>query len=192
MKWNLIYILAGRGNLTIDKLDYLEGDITDLMRESNLEHLERSNLIDRNDILECTNNYTSDPWKTRYKGGYQDIFFISNYENIPKYIEKVELKYPENLGIYIQPINQGTSYHCEFDLFYDLKNEIDTKDLRVKFNEISIDLMDSGAFFNRPYGDWAKEVYARHIEQTSIALRKVKNIFDPKNVLNPGVLCFDK
>ena len=192
LKWNLIYILAGRGNLTTDKLNYLEGDINDLMKDSNLEHLKSSNLIDRNEILESTNNYTSEPWRTRYKGSYQDIFFITNFENISKYINKVELKYPENLGIYIQPINQGTSYHCEFDLFYDPKNDIETKDLQGKFNEISIDLMDSGAFFNRPYGYWAKEVYARHIEQTSIALKKVKNIFDPKNVLNPGVLCFDE
>jgi hypothetical protein len=103
----------------------------------------------------------------------------------------VESKYKEDLGVYIQPINQGTSYHCEFDFFYDSKNEGATKELEANFNEISIDLMDSGAFFNRPYGVWAKEVYSRHDQQTSIALRKVKNIFDPKNVLNPGVLCFD-
>ncbi|MBY9004072.1 MAG: FAD-binding oxidoreductase [Candidatus Lokiarchaeota archaeon] len=192
LKWNLIYILAGRGNLAIDKLNYLEGDINDLMRDSNLTHLESSNLIDKNEILECMNNYTAEPWRTRYKGSYQDIFFISNFENIPKYIKKVELKHPENLGIYIQPINQGTSYHCEFDLFYDSENGSETNDLEGKFNEISIDLMDCGAFFNRPYGYWAREVYARHIEQTSTALRKVKKIFDPNNVLNPGVLCFDK
>jgi len=192
LKWNLIYILSGRGKLTNDKLDYLEGDISDLMRDCNLTNLERSNLIDKKEILECTNNYSAEPWKTRYKGSYQDIFFISNFENISKYIKKVELKHPGNLGIYIQPINQGTSYHCEFDLFYDSKNEVETRDLQGIFNEISIELMDNGAFFNRPYGYWAKEVYARHIDQTSIALRKVKDIFDPKNVLNPGVLCFDE
>jgi len=192
LKWNLIYILAGRGDLTNDKLNYLEGDIKDLIRDSNLEHLESSNLIDRNEILNCVNSYTSEPWRKRYKGSYQDIFFISNFENISNYIKKVEGKYPENLGIYIQPINQGTSYHCEFDLYYDSKKEKETNELQGKFIEISIDLMDSGAFFNRPYGYWAKEVYARHIKETSIALRKVKSIFDPKNVLNPGVLCFDE
>jgi hypothetical protein len=192
LKWNLIYILSGRGRLTNDKLDYLEGDISDLMRDSNLTNLERSNLINKKEILERTNNYSAEPWKTRYKGSFQDIFFISNFENISKYINKVELKHPGNLGIYIQPINQGTSYHCEFDLFYDSKNEVETRDLQGIFNEISIELMDNGAFFNRPYGYWAKEVYARHIDQTSIALRKVKDIFDPKNVLNPGVLCFDE
>ncbi|MBA7665562.1 hypothetical protein ES703_73636 [subsurface metagenome] len=51
--------------------------------------------------------------------------------------------------------------------------------------------MDSGAFFNRPYGLWAKEVFKRHTDSTQTALKKVKKIFDPNNVLNPGVLCFD-
>ena len=31
--------------------------------------------------------------------------------------------YPaSDIGIYIQPIVQGTSYHCEFNLFYDPDN----------------------------------------------------------------------
>ncbi|MFX1360414.1 MAG: FAD-linked oxidase C-terminal domain-containing protein, partial [Promethearchaeota archaeon] len=134
---------------------------------------------------------TSEPWRMRYKGYYQDIFFLSNFENISNYILMVESKYSENLGIYIQPINQGTSYHCEFDFFYDPNDEVKINEIKKKSAELNIDLMDSGAFFNRPYGYWAKEIYTRHIEQTSIALRKVKQIFDPNNVLNPGVLCFD-
>ena len=28
--------------------------------------------------------------------------------------------YPaSNMGVYIQPVVQGTGYHCEFNLFYD-------------------------------------------------------------------------
>jgi len=52
--------------------------------------------------------------------------------------------------------------------------------------------MNAGAFFNRPYGLWAKDVYQRHDESTQTALRRVKKIFDPNNILNPGVLCFDE
>ena len=51
--------------------------------------------------------------------------------------------------------------------------------------------MKNGAFFNRPYGDLTKEIYAHHDQETVNALRKVKKIFDPNNILNPGVLCFD-
>ena len=131
------------------------------------------------------------PWRTRAKGAYQDIFFLTNFERIPEFISKVESKFPKDLGIYIQAINQGTSYYCEFNLFYDSNNKNVVTTIKEKFLEISTILMDSGAFFNRPYGVWAKEVYKRHSDQTQIALKKVKKIFDPNNVLNPGVLCFD-
>ena len=52
--------------------------------------------------------------------------------------------------------------------------------------------MENGAFFNRPYGSWSKEVFKHQSDQTTVALKKVnRKIFDPNNVLNPGVLCFD-
>ena len=47
--------------------------------------------------------------------------------------------------------------------------------------------MAHGAFFSRPYGTWAQLVRTRHAESI-IALRKVKGIFDPNNVMNPGKL----
>lgn len=191
-KWNLVFIISGRGELAKDKLDYLDGDINDLIETSNFEHLEKSNLNNFDDILKCVNISTLEPWRARYKGQYQEIFFISNFKNILKYILMVESKYNDEMGVYIQPINQGSSYHCEFDLFYDPIEKDKIKEIKRLFLEISSDLMDSGAFFNRPYGYWAKEMYARHDKQTSLALKKVKGIFDPNNVLNPGVLCFDE
>jgi FAD/FMN-containing dehydrogenase len=49
--------------------------------------------------------------------------------------------------------------------------------------------MDAGAFFSRPYGAWADLAYGRDAATTA-ALRKLKAIFDPANVMNPGKLCF--
>jgi FAD/FMN-containing dehydrogenase len=103
----------------------------------------------------------------------------------------VEAKFKNDLGVYIQAINQGTAYYCEFDLFYNPNDKEATEKIKNKFIEISNDLINSGAFFNRPYGIWAREVYKMHDEGTQIALKKVKKIFDPNNVLNPGTLCFD-
>ena len=53
----------------------------------------------------------------------------------------------------------------------------------------SEELIRQGAFFSRPYGIWADMVYSRDA-QTTIVLKKVKEYFDPNNVLNPGKLCF--
>ena len=62
---------------------------------------------------------------------------------------------------------------------------------RVKelYRKASEELIGQGAYFSRPYGMWANMVYNRDTQGT-IALRKIKQIFDPKNVMNPGKLCF--
>ena len=189
LNWNLIYVLSGKGDLAPDKLEYLEGDVNEILIQANFEHLKAPKLIDNEELLRSINGFAFKPWRLRFRDNYQDIFFISKLENIPKYIEQVNDKVPKNLGVYIQPINQGTSYHCEFDYYYDNNNEIEDG-LEKKLNDIRTDLMENGAFFNRPYGLWAKEVFRHQSKQTTIALKKVKSIFDPNNVLNPGVLCF--
>ena len=81
-------------------------------------------------------------------------------------------------------------YTREFDLYYNPNNESEVSKVKKIFSELSVKLMDNGAFFNRPYGEWADEMYKRIDPDISMALKKVKNIFDPENVLNPGVLCF--
>ncbi|MCK4781151.1 MAG: FAD-binding oxidoreductase, partial [Candidatus Lokiarchaeota archaeon] len=190
-KWNLIFVISGRDELANDKIAYLEGDILDIIKEKNLKLSKNKSEINEIDILNFLNQADINPWRLRLNGGYQDIFFISNYEKISEFIDSVEEQITNNLGIYIQPINQGTSYHCEFDIYYNPNDTEEILNVKETFIKTSIDLMNSGAFFNRPYGLWAKEVYERHEDSTQRALKKVKKIFDPNNVLNPGVLCFD-
>jgi len=190
-KWNLIFVIAGRGKLAKDKIQYLEGDIKDVMNEQNLDISKRKSIINNNEIIQFLSQPDTIPWRLRLKGGYQDIFFITCFEKITDFISIIEKQISKDLGIYIQPINQGTSYHCEFDIFYNPNDKKASINLKDKFLNICTGLMDSGAFFNRPYGLWAKEVFKRHTDSTQTALKKVKKIFDPNNVLNPGVLCFD-
>ncbi|MFX1379308.1 MAG: FAD-binding protein [Promethearchaeota archaeon] len=189
--WNLIFIISGKGDLAYDRISYLQEDIQDIIREKHLE-LNVYKIINENEILKFVNNADHNPWRLRLNGGYQDIFFISNYERIKQFISLANKQFSNDLGVYIQPINQGTSYHCEFDIYYNPDDKKQTLEIKEKFLNISIQLMDSGAFFNRPYGLWAKEVYKRHGPSTQIALKKVKKIFDPNNILNPGVLCFEE
>ncbi|MFX1448222.1 MAG: FAD-linked oxidase C-terminal domain-containing protein, partial [Promethearchaeota archaeon] len=63
--------------------------------------------------------------------------------------------------------------------------------VKKKIMEIITQLLDNGAFFSRPYGLWAKDVFYHHSIVSIETLKKVKEIFDPNHVLNPGVLCFD-
>ena len=98
--------------------------------------------------------------------------------------------YPtSDIGIYVQPMVQGTSCHCEFNLFYeptDAREAVRVQELYISASEA---LMDVGAFFSRPYGALADLAYRKDGETTA-TLRKVKPIFDPNNIMNPGKLCF--
>jgi FAD/FMN-containing dehydrogenase len=50
-------------------------------------------------------------------------------------------------------------------------------------------LMAKGAFFSRPYGEITAAVLNKDAA-TVAALKKVKSIVDPDNIMNPGRLCF--
>ena len=48
-------------------------------------------------------------------------------------------------------------------------------------------LLDAGAYFSRPYRNWAKEQIGRD-EITKDLIFKIKDIFDPAHIMNPGKL----
>ena len=190
-KWNLIYIISGRGPLAKDRISYLEGDIEEIRAELDINFTEPEVEISDREILHFLNEPSEKPWRMRFKGAYQDIFFLTSFEKIPKFISLMNTNYKKDFGVYIQPINQGTSYHIEFDLYYEPESDNVVKTIKKNILEIGNHLLDNGAFFSRPYGIWAKDVFSHHSTETIDALKKVKKIFDPNNVLNPGVLCFD-
>lgn len=134
-------------------------------------------------------------WKNRLRGACQDIFFITRPLKTPKLVEimdEVAAKngYPiADIGKYIQPIEHNRACQVEFSLFYNPEDEQE-KAMVAKLNrEAALALMNEGAFFSRPYGEIAQIVYDRAANYT-MALKRVKKVFDPKNIMNPGNLCF--
>jgi hypothetical protein len=134
-------------------------------------------------------------WKLRYKGACHDIFFLSTLSRAAEFaavMQKAAAKYRyprEDIGGYIQPMVQGRGCHSEFNLFCDETNQAELDEVKKLFADASEALLKNGAFFTRPYGTWADMVYSRYPEQVE-ALKKLKGIFDPHNILNPGKLCF--
>jgi FAD/FMN-containing dehydrogenase len=147
-------------------------------------------------VLDILKKPSEEPyWKLRYKGGCYDIFFLTTMDRVPQFIKAVyeaadSQGYPStDIGIYIQPIQQGRSCHCEFNLPYDPSNPREVGQVRDLFMSASNKLIEMGGFFSRPYGPWADMVYNRNAAAKE-AVQKVKNIFDPNNIMNPGKLCF--
>jgi len=54
---------------------------------------------------------------------------------------------------------------------------------------LSTCLVNEGAFFGRPYGQWSELVYNRNTALTT-TLKHLKTILDPNQIMNPGKLCF--
>jgi hypothetical protein len=134
-------------------------------------------------------------WKNRLRGACQDIFFIARPGKAAELVKIMDGIAAKNgyaigdIGKYIQPIEHNRACQVEFSLFYNPEDEQEKATIAKINREAIIALMDAGAFFSRPYGEAAPIVYDRAANYT-MALKRVKKVFDPKNIMNPGNLCF--
>jgi FAD/FMN-containing dehydrogenase len=194
--WILIFGLSGRGILPEEKVEYLEKDIGDIAQQFGVRLESETPGVRDDQAGEAVLNPSKEPyWKLRYKGGCQDIFFLTTLNRAPEFAATMysvaeAFKYPPaDIGVYIQPTHLGTSCHVEFNLPFDPSDESEVSRMQGLFTRASEELSKQGAFFSRPYGIWADMAYSRDAEHTSLS-RKLKGLFDPNNVLNPGKLCF--
>ena len=196
-RWVLVLSIEAYGELPEEKVEYQEADLWDILLETGeLKPVNEIGGLSCEDISDIISAPSGDSyWKLRDKGGFHDIFFLTTLDKTPNLIDTMynECKSKRfslgDLGVYIQMIVQGTSCHCEFDLFYDTKNDAEAEKVKSLVTSGCVTLANSGGFFSRPYGLWNSIAYSRAAE-TSIIQRKIKKIFDPNNVLNPGKLCF--
>ena len=193
-RWTLFYCLAGYETLPEERIEYQEKDITDIAKEIGLTPSPESVPgVGARELLETVRKPSREPfWKIRHKGACQEILFISSFHDIPKFIDTMyevagKKEHTSPIGMYIQPVNQGHGYHCEFDLFYNTENPGETEKVKEVYFSATELLLKRGAFFSRPYGHLAEMVFNRDAA-TKQALKKVKGIFDPNDIMNTGKL----
>ena len=194
--WVLIFNLEGGGIMAEEKVKYQEAELIESAQMFGLEPMIAVPGVKAEAVAQALSRPSAEPyWKLRLKGGCQDIFFITTLDRTPEFIAKMyelagHYRYPAmDIGVYLQPTVQGTNCHCEFNLSYDPKNQEEAEKVKRFITEGGKALANIGGFFSRPYGPWADIAYSRAAE-TMVALRKVKKIFDPNGIMNPGKLCF--
>lgn len=194
--WCLVYVIAGFERYPEDRVDYQEKDAAAHAQRFGLTPAPSVPGAGAGEMLKAINSVSDEPYyKLRYKGMSHDIFFITTLDRAGKYIKVMaeaadEAGFPFNdIGMYIQPVVQGTSCQVQFTLMFDPEDDASVEAAKKLDALAPRKLMAAEAFFARPYGTWANEVYSQNAEYVA-ALRKVKNVFDPRNVMNPGKLCF--
>jgi len=195
-RWVLFFNVAAYEYLPDLRVKGQIEDINKIAKKAGLDVVEELGDISADDILEKVQQPSKEPyWKLREKGSCQDIFFLTTYDCIPQLIETMseEAKIcgydTSGMGIYLQPVVQGSNCHCEFNLYFDPDNAAESEKVRQICLNAPQKLMDRGAFFSRPYGETARMIMNRDAASAA-ALHKVKSILDPDKIMNPGKLCF--
>jgi len=194
--WTVVVGIAGGQILAEEKLAAQEADIRDIAQQHGLRMTPVLQGVRGDEMLELILRPSPEPyWKLRYKGGSQEIFFLITLDKTPRFETTLfavakERGYPvPDIGVYLQPVHQGVGCHCEFILPFDPANQAEVHKTRKLFRDASHKLFKQGAYFSRPYGIWADMVYNADT-RTMLVTQKIKNIFDPRHVMNPGKLCF--
>jgi len=194
--WVLFFNVAGYDYFPEERVSTQIKGISDITNRIGVEAVRATGKVSAAEMLKTVQRPSAEPyWKLRSKGGCQDIFFITTYDKLESQVSLMyELAnksgYPaSDMGIYLQPIVQGANCHCEFNLFYDPKNQSELNRVKELSAKAVTSLMATGAFFSRPYDNSARMIVNRDAAYVE-ALNRVKEILDPNKVMNPGKLCF--
>ena len=194
--WTVIIGLAGAALFPEERVQVQELDLKRLVQQCGLTILEGLPGIPAANISSVIEKCSGEPYfKFAAKGACQDVFFLTTLDKVSQFIATVygiagRLLYnAREISVYIQPQHHGVAQHVEFSLPYDPTDPLEAPKVKRIFEEVSSALCKQGAYFSRPYGSWADLVYRRDADATRV-LRTVKHIVDPRNILNPGKLCF--
>lgn len=128
----------------------------------------------------------------KIKGAYSVIPFICMTAQIPMF-ERImaqilqTFKYDrKDIGTLLLPA-EASRVHYQYSFYFNPENPQEHMIVKKLFETLSSTLIKMGAFFSRPYGEWADLVYAKAGAYKSM-LKTIKKAIDPENIMNPGKL----
>ncbi len=194
--WNLFYTVAGYEYFPGERVSSHINDISKITQRLGVESVKAAGGVSANEILKTVQQPCAEPyWKLRYKGACEDVFFLTINDKLESQMAAMndaaeKAGYPvADMGVYVQPIAQGIGVHCEFNLFYSPENAAEAKKVKGLSGAAVKSLLAQGAFFSRPYGENTGMIINRDAASAAV-LSKLKKIFDPNGVMNPGKVGF--
>ncbi len=194
--FTLFYNLAGYEYYPEERISSYVKEITDITKRLGLESVKSAGGLSAVEIMKAVQQPSAEPyWKIRSKGASEDIMFTTINDKLEDLVDTMyklaeKAGFPaSDMGIYIQPMVQGTGVHCEFNLFYDPKNASEAARVKALSTAAVKGLMAHGAFFSRPYGENAKLIMNKDAASIGV-MNKLKVMFDPNYIMNPGKVGF--
>lgn len=132
-------------------------------------------------------------YKDRLGASVDEIFFLTQTNQAERFVKSFAQSHGASgntlpVAVYIQPRVQSSSAHVELTTFWDDSDSGGGLRQAAFHRDASHALSDEGAYFSRPYGIWKDIAYQRDA-QIVPHLRRVKDMFDPNAVMNPGKFC---
>jgi len=132
-------------------------------------------------------------WKDMRQGASADIFFLTTMNRVPVFITAMQKQAAQagynfqDIGIYVQPIENGRAAHLEFSLPYNPNDARACARMRDLHADASRVMYTNGALFTRAYGSWAQLAHGCNAAQQQTACL-IKELLDTNNIMNPGRL----
>jgi FAD/FMN-containing dehydrogenase len=192
-----IFCIGGLRRLPDERIAWQEADFLETARESGLapqqgiSQAPRAAAFFEANLLRCWDGEVY--WKDRLKGSSSDIFFITTMNRASQFVDAMHREAiqgsvaTDDMGIYVQPIENGRVCHLEFMMPYDPADREDCTRMRQVHCSASRRMFELGALFTRAYGPWAEMTSSGNALQFQTA-KMVKDVLDPKNIMNPGKL----
>jgi hypothetical protein len=121
--WVMFVSFEGCEPLPEEKVQYQEADLMEMAQSFGLRPMTTIPGASAEELSRLLNQTSPEPyWKLRFKGGFQDIFFLMTLDKADGFVAAMpdlaqRGRYPaKDMGVYIQATVQGTSSHCEFSL----------------------------------------------------------------------------
>ena len=180
--WTLMVCLAGYSRRPEERVILQEKYLMDICGDLGLvpqETLPGAEGMEIRVLELLSNPWDREPyWKLRYKDACYDVFFLTTLSRVPEFVNLMRKitaanHYTgDNIGAYIQPVVQGRGCHVEFSIPCNTADPAEVASVKTLFIDASQTLIKNGAFFSRPYGQWADMVYQENTKEVE-ALRKL-------------------